>query len=380
LVRALGTDSGTKSYDIFGFDDETGEVFADEAIPREEMVKDPGLILRRLKEIDRDHGLDAIVASSGYGIPLKLAKDVSDEEIALATFITENDVRRGLRIIGLRKLLKMLKEDPELGSKTYFTPGVIQLPTVPDYRKINKIDMGTSDKVYTAALAIARHAELRGIDYGDVSIIVVEVGFAYTSALGIRKGRIVDAMAGTAGFPGFLGMGCMDGELVYALANSTEISKELLFKGGAAYLSNFDPFRASIDEFIKPGTPGYELLVEAIVKDILSLLCSVKPEAVYLSGRFLRIPLFARDLERRLADLFENFGWKVEIAVLGSMGKVAKQAAEGAALMANGLAGGKYRKLIDVLGLKESKGSIFEYVTVVDKNRLLEKFGRYMES
>jgi Predicted butyrate kinase len=105
----------------------------------------------------------------------------------------------------------------------------------------------------------------------------------------------------------------------------------------------------------------------------------VKPEAVYLSGRFLRIPLFARDLERRLVDLFENFGWKVEIAVLGSMGKVAKQAAEGAALMANGLAGGKYRKLIDVLGLKESKGSIFEYVTVVDKNRLLEKFGR-MES
>jgi hypothetical protein len=33
----------------------------------------------------------------------------------------------------------------------------------------------------------------------------------------------------------------------------------------------------------------------------------------------------------------------------------------------------------DVLGLKESKESIFEYVTVVDKNRLLEKFGR-MES
>lgn len=41
MVRVIGTDSGTRSYDIFGFDDETGEVFADEAIPRDEMVKDP---------------------------------------------------------------------------------------------------------------------------------------------------------------------------------------------------------------------------------------------------------------------------------------------------------------------------------------------------
>jgi len=82
VVRAVGTDSGTKSYDILGFDDETGEVFVDESIPREEMVANPYIVVKRLREIDKVHHVDAIVASSGYGIPLKLARDATDEEIA----------------------------------------------------------------------------------------------------------------------------------------------------------------------------------------------------------------------------------------------------------------------------------------------------------
>ncbi|MEM4813985.1 MAG: DUF1464 family protein, partial [Ignisphaera sp.] len=109
MVRVIGTDSGTKSYDIFGFDDESGEILVDESIPRDEMVRDPSIIIKRLKQIDNVYRIDAIVASSGYGMPLKLARDATDEEIAMATFVTENDVKRGLRILGLRKLMKMLK-------------------------------------------------------------------------------------------------------------------------------------------------------------------------------------------------------------------------------------------------------------------------------
>lgn len=379
MVKVVGTDSGTKSYDIFGFDDETEEVFVDEAIPREEMVKNPHIVIKRLKEIDKKYRVEAIVASSGYGIPLKLAKDSTDEEIALATFITENDVRRRLRIIGLRNLLKLLKEDPELNYKTYFTPGVIQLPTVPVYRKVNKIDMGTSDKVYTASLAIARYAELHGIEYSKVNLIAVEIGFAYTSALAIRNGEIVDAVAGTAGFPGYLGLGFIDGELAYALANTIELSKELLFRGGAAYLSNIDPFKTPVEEFVKLGSSGYELLIESVIKDVLVLLYSTKPSVIYLSGRFSRIPIFVEDVNKRFENIFDMLSYKPQLTTLESRGKVAKQAAEGAAIIANGLAGGKYRKLVDVLKLKESKGTIFDHVTVVDKDQLIKRFSRYMD-
>ncbi len=379
MVRALGTDSGTKSYDVFGFDDETGEVFVDEAIPREEMVRDPHMVVKRLREIDEKYHVDAIVASSGYGIPLKLAKEASDEEIALATFVTENDVKRRLRIIGLRKLLKLLKEDSKLSDKTYFTPGVVQLPTVPAHRKANRIDMGTSDKVYTAALAIARHAELFGIDYSKVNLVALEMGFAYTSALAVRNGEIVDAVAGTAGFPGYLGLGFIDGELAYAVANTVEFTKELLFRGGAAYLSGSDPFRVPVEELARSASAGYELLVESAIKDVLALLSSTRPSAIYLSGRFSRIPALVEDLERRFEDIFSSLRDKPRVLVLEGLGKVAKQAAEGAAIIANGLAGGRYRRLIDVLRLRESKGTIFDNVTVVDRHQLIERFGKYVD-
>jgi predicted butyrate kinase (DUF1464 family) len=379
LVRAVGTDSGTKSYDIFGFDDETDEVLVDEAIPREEMVRDPHMVVKRLREIDEKYHVDAIVASSGYGIPLKLAKEASYEEIALATFVTESDVKRRLRIIGLRKLLKLLKEDPELGSKTYFTPGVIQLPTVPVYRKANRIDMGTSDKVYTAALAIARHAELFGVDYSKVDLVAVEIGFAYTSALAVRGGEIVDAVAGTAGFPGYLGLGFIDGELAYAIANTVELTKELLFRGGAVYLSGLDPFKTSVEEFVGSASTGYELLIESTIKDVLALLCSTRPSAIYLSGRFSRIPTLVEDLKKRLADSLGLLREEPRVLVLEGRGKVAKQAAEGAAIIANGLAGGRYERLVNALKLRESKGTIFDYITVVDKDLLIKRFSKYVD-
>ena len=42
-----------------------------------------------------------------------------------------------------------------------------------------------------------------------------------------------------------------------------------------------------------------------------------------------------------------------------SKAAVTKQAAEGAAIFANGLAGGKYKQLVDTMSLKESEGTVF---------------------
>ena len=66
MVKAIGIDSGTKTMDIFGFDDNTGKVLIDLAIPRDEITKNPSLIIEKLRETQRASGfIDAIVGPSG---------------------------------------------------------------------------------------------------------------------------------------------------------------------------------------------------------------------------------------------------------------------------------------------------------------------------
>jgi predicted butyrate kinase (DUF1464 family) len=369
MVKSIGIDPGTKSMDLFGFDDETGEIIADEAIPRDEITRNPEIVIKKLRELWSEHGgIHAIVGPSGYGVPLKRASETTDEEIALATFITEADVKRGLKIVGLRRLMQLMREC-EFGANIWFTPGVVHLPTVPNHRKTNRIDIGTADKVYSALLAIKDQSERLGLPYGQTSLILVEIGFAYTSALAVRGGEIVDGMAGTAGFPSYLGMGFMDSELAYAIANAVEdFSKLFLFSGGAASLAGIDPFEVSIEEFIERAgsdertREGFELLIESVVKDVASLLPSTKPREILLSGRFTRIPAFFKAAEARLNEFFSSTGLEVGVIKLQSRGAVSKEAAEGAALLANGLAGGKYSRLVDVMRLRESRGTIFDYI------------------
>ena len=364
MVKSIGIDSGTKTMDIFGFDDKDDSIIIDLAIPRDEITKSAKLVIEKIRETQNRFGkIDAIVGPSGYGMHLKKAKEATDEDIASATFVTEADIKRRLKIIGLRELMQLLREADDLN--TWFTQGVINLRTVPKYRKANRIDMGTSDKVLSVVLAVKDQAERLGISYDKTSFILVEVGFGYTSALAVKNGQIVDAMAGTAGFPSFLGMGFLDSEVAYAIANVTEdFSKMLLFSGGVASVAKVNPSKP-LEEFVKnakfnPQTKeGYNLMLESILKDAAALLPSVTPTEIILSGRFTKIPEFLVSLKGKLSDFFKKTGLKADIQVLQGNAKVTKQAAEGAAVFANGIAGGKYKPLIDAMRLRESEGTVF---------------------
>ena len=58
--------------------------------------------------------------------------------------------------------------------------------------------------------------------------------------------------------------------------------------------------------------------------------------------------------------------------------KVAKGAAEGAAIFANGIAHGKYEPIIEVMKLRESKGGIFDHLYLDEKNKKgLDVFKNY---
>ena len=143
----------------------------------------------------------------------------------------------------------------------------------------------------------------------------------------------------------------MDEELVYVLKNiDAAFLKENLFRGGAAWLSLENPFRIPIEDFIRRGD-GYKLMLELIAKDALVLLYSVEPQAIYLSGRFTRIERFLSDVIKVLKRC--TYG-REHIVKLESRGRIAKEAAEEAAIIASGLAGGRYRKLVETLRLRES--------------------------
>tara|TARA_B100000315_G_scaffold194152_1_gene184764 strand:- start:303 stop:1466 length:1164 start_codon:yes stop_codon:yes gene_type:complete len=378
MVKAIGIDPGTKSIDIFGFDDETEKILIDKSIPRDEFTKNPKIILNILRNLTNSTGkIDLIVGPSGYGITPKRAIETEDSEILMATFVSESDVKRRLRIMGIRELMFLMKKASDLN--IWFTPGVIHLPTVPRFRKAGKIDIGTADKLFSVILAMKDQAETLNINYSETSFILVEIGFAYTSAMVVEKGAVVDGIGGTSGNLGYLGMGTMDGELAYAISNSLgDFSKMILFSGGAASLAELDPFSMDIEDFInksdmnKKIKSAYEAFLEAIVKNVFSLIVSMKetPNEILLSGRFLRVNAFKKDIISKLIKSTKSFSIN-EIRTVQKQSVKVKEASQGAAILANGIAGGKYRNIVENLRILEAEGTIFDHI-YLDKS-IVEK-------
>src|SRR5256885_14197548 len=131
---------------------------------------------------------------------------------------------------GLSALVRALARTP---LPVVLTPGVVHLPTVPEYRKVNRVDMGTAEKVCAAALAIDEQARRFARPLADVSLVLLELGGAFTAAVAVAGGRIVDGVGGSGGVGplGFRASGALDGEVAY-LAGA--VPKALLFRGGAA--------------------------------------------------------------------------------------------------------------------------------------------------
>ena len=94
--------------------------------------------------------------------------------------------------------------------------------------------MGTADKLCAVALGIWNQSRRLGIDYNETSFIYAELGGAFTAVMAVEKGKVVDGLGGTSGCLGYLSMGAMDGELAYLLGS---FHKELLCTGGVAYIA-----------------------------------------------------------------------------------------------------------------------------------------------
>jgi predicted butyrate kinase (DUF1464 family) len=346
MVRVIGIDPGTKSFDLFGLEDDT--VILDTSIPTGDIIKDAGL----LSEVVIKTGSDMAVGPSGFGIPVTGIKDIGERELFLMSLIKKEDKKS---ILGLRASISKMKQNK---LPVVFIPGVIHLSTVPRYRKFNKIDMGTADKLCCAALGIRDQALRYHKDYSEASFISLEMGFGYTAAIAVKDGKIVDGIGGSSGSIGFLSLGCMDAELAYLLGG---FDKELIFKGGVGTL-------AGTPEKLMENEDAMNAYLEGAIKDVLSLTASVKPREILVSGRISRVKGLLDELKKRLdiAPVRRLEGFPV---------KNVREAAQGAALIANGLAGGKYSGLIDVMQIREAKGTSLDYILLPEIDALRKEYG-----
>src|SRR5262249_37919337 len=160
-------------------------------------------------------------------------------------------------------------------------PGVIHLATVPAHRKVNRVDMGTADKVCAVALAVHDQAKRLACAEQDVSLILVELGGAFSAAIAVARGRIADCLRGSCGPAGSR----LDGEVAF-LAGT--VSKRFLFSGGAATIAGSPD--ASAESAANPTTPrgllAWDAYLESAVKAVAALT-AIAPSAseVILSGR-----------------------------------------------------------------------------------------------
>jgi predicted butyrate kinase (DUF1464 family) len=347
MPRVIGIDPGTISIDLCGLDND--RVFVDRSLSTADTLADSTVLLEILEAAQP---LDLIAGPSGYGLPLTAARDMTDSDLRLA-YLAASGERGGIG--GLRSLMRALARS---GLPVVLTPGVIHLRSVPAHRKINRIDMGTADKVCAAALAIREQARHRGCVERDVSFVLLELGGAFTAALAIDRGRIVDGMGGTSGPLGLRAAGALDGEVAYL---GGTVSKQMLFEGGAATVSGR---RNDPERITTPETAGdrlaWDAYLESAVKAVAALSMSLSGERVdvLVSGRLARNSAVREELAHRLrataADVREVVGFAQ-----------AKQAAQGAALVADGLAGGTCAALVERLGIRDAEGSVLDYLYVI---------------
>ncbi|HEX2413227.1 MAG TPA: DUF1464 family protein [Solirubrobacteraceae bacterium] len=350
MSRVAGVDPGTVSFDVCVLDN--GEVIFERSFSTEDVGADPAPLVETLT----GHGpFDLVLGPAGYGLPLVAAEQVGERELELMVLVRADEPEGRVGVGGMRAIVRALIA---AGVPLVFGPGAIHLPTVPPHRKWNRIDLGTADKVASAALCIADQARRLGVDFPETSFVMLELGGAFSAALAVDGGRIVDGLGGSAGPIGARACGALDAEVAYLLGGA--LSKRTVFSGGA-----LDP-RGELDlsaglEALRRDVrhrDGWLALEEGAAKAALALTVSAPaPREILVAGRLAHAPGVLDALGERLA-------------AVAPVRLVAKAAARGAAVLADGLAGGRYAALVERLGVRDASGSALDHLRIHGADRI----------
>lgn len=368
MVRVVGIDPGTKTMDVCLLED--GYVKAERVIDSREVALRPELLTKAVEKLSP---YDLIVGPSGYGVEVTYINEIPEEvfEEWYYTYIllaNREEIIEGVRRGDVGSyiycaMVKVVKEFRKQGFPVVFIPGIINLPTVPEYRKLNRVDLGTADKLALTALAVLTQSRRLRIPYSETSFILTELGFGYNSVVGVREGLIKDAFGGTSiPGPGFLTMGCADLEVVQLIGSW---AKTDVFTGGASYISGCTSPEelAECYENRIECRDALNLMMEGVLKSIHALTYTVGiPREVIYSGRLTRV----KPIKEILINGCSNSQAlsRVDIAAAGNLpgASIVKETAQGYALVGDGIAGGVFKDLIRHMCIEEAKGSAIDYI------------------
>ena len=351
-MRVVGIDPGTSSWDIFGYDLDTNEICIDTSIETSKIMENSDILFKSLEKIEP---FDLMIAPSGFGLPIKKVQELTDEDIYFMTLSTEKTPQ----IVGLKKILQQLKELKWKSGETYVIPGVKHLPTVKKYRKINRIDLGTADKVCSVVVGIRDIMERSKIQYSDANFIMIELGRAFSAIIAVEGGQIIDGIGGS-NLMGFKACGSLDAELACLMGS---LSKTEIYRGGALSVAGNEKitpeelfFRTKDDSQAKIAIQSY---VDNIVKGVFAIKSvfnqATPPNYILLSGCLANEKFIEMILDEKLRTI-------APVRVMKTYSKIAKRAAQGAAFIAEGLIGGHLQPIIKNLRLEEAKGNILDFV------------------
>ncbi|MBM3146922.1 MAG: DUF1464 family protein [Actinobacteria bacterium] len=347
----VGIDPGTVSFDICGRVGDT--VCVDRSLSTGEVGSRPELLVEILEGAAP---VDLIIGPSGYGLPWVSADELGPREED-HLLLADGAGASGRSIVrGMGRILEALRSS---GLPVWFAPGVIHLASVPEHRKVNRIDMGTADKLCATALAVWEQARRLSLPYAETSFVLVELGGAFTAVIAVEDGLIVDGCGGTAGALGYRALGAVDGELAYQLGG---FAKATLATGGVAWIAGAPDMppeellaRASEDVRV---TLAWEALLEAVSKQVAAEVSILNaPREILLSGRLSRLPDVCRQMEERLRR-------HAPVRRVEGYATVAKEAAQGAALIAQGLVGGELASLVEAMDLGAAEGSVLDHLYI----------------
>jgi len=379
-MRALGIDPGTGTFDLAVVDGE--RVVYEDSLPAAEVAEDPERLIRAI-EASR---ADVIAAPSGYGVPFTWASDVRDPlrftyEVLLLS--TREQIAKASGELGVKvyeALALVVSQLVKADVRAVFVPSVILLRTVPAYRKYNKVDMGTADKLASALIAVHGLARRKGVRPSEVSAVVLELGFGYNSAISVLRGRVVDGIGGTYASFGPLTAGSLDLEVVVGAPSWSRFD---VYKGGLAEVCGTYDLREAERRYEageEPCASAYRAWLEGVLKDVARASVPIGREAgtVVLNGRYSGLRSLREALREAMPDVEVVEGSRLP----GS--SVTKEASQGYAAMAAHAAGGGEGLLEEVMRVADidsACGTVADYIVHPAAVPLRERVRRaYVES